>query len=70
MSLKDQQWALAVECCLKGLMTSFCCNDYHDEKLLEQLISSTAPPHYKPTIIVSKFKVSPACHTYSKTSEN
>ncbi|XP_060559553.1 structural maintenance of chromosomes protein 6-like isoform X2 [Ruditapes philippinarum] len=54
-TLADQKWALAVECCLKGLMNSFCCHDYHDEKLLEQIISNVCP-QYKPTIIVSKFK--------------
>ncbi|XP_045158887.2 structural maintenance of chromosomes protein 6-like isoform X2 [Mercenaria mercenaria] len=54
-TLADQKWALAVECCLKGLMNSFCCHDYHDEKVLEQIISNVSP-NYKPTIIVSRFK--------------
>ena len=56
-TLRDQKWALAIECCLKGLMTAFVCHDHHDEKLLEQLVSQTCPPHFKATIIVSRFKV-------------
>lgn len=56
-TLRDQKWALAVECCLKALMTSFCCHDFHDEKILEQLVSSVCGRTYKASIIVSKFKV-------------
>ncbi|WAR24321.1 SMC6-like protein [Mya arenaria] len=54
-TLKEQRWALAVECCLKGLMNSWVCHDYHDEKILEQIVKDVCP-QYKISIIVSRFK--------------
>ncbi|XP_052255864.1 structural maintenance of chromosomes protein 6-like isoform X2 [Dreissena polymorpha] len=54
-TLKDNKWALPVECCLKGLMNAFCCHDYQDEKALEQIIQSVCPGN-KITIITSRFK--------------
>ncbi|KAL4235898.1 Structural maintenance of chromosomes protein 6 [Mactra antiquata] len=55
LSLTDQKWALAVECCLRGLIGSFCCHDYHDEKVLEEIMHNVCP-NSKFTIIVSEFK--------------
>jgi len=51
--LVQHKWALAVEQCLKGLVTAFACHDFHDQRILEQIFQMTRTP--KPTIIVSKF---------------
>lgn len=68
-TLTEQKWALAVECCLKGLMTSFCCHDFHDEKVFDQLVKSVCGNSYKPTVIVSSFKVTHVFCIHSTNSE-
>ncbi|XP_023933527.1 structural maintenance of chromosomes protein 6-like, partial [Lingula anatina] len=56
IQLKDPSCALGVECCLKNLMHSYCCTDYHDEKILNQIMTQVCPKgRPKPTIIVSRF---------------
>ncbi|CAG5135892.1 unnamed protein product, partial [Candidula unifasciata] len=60
--LIDPKWALAIECCLKGLVVSFVCHDHHDEKLLEDIFKSSRGP--RPTIITSAF--SNTVHNVSK----
>lgn len=38
IKLRDPRWALAVERCLgPGLLNAFCVNDYHDEKVFEEI---------------------------------
>ncbi|KAK6188575.1 hypothetical protein SNE40_004723 [Patella caerulea] len=53
--LKEQKWALATESCLKGLVSSFCCHDHHDEKLLEQIFAKECP-NKRPSIITCQFR--------------
>ncbi|XP_075057499.1 structural maintenance of chromosomes protein 6 [Mixophyes fleayi] len=54
--LKDPQLALAVECCLKGLIAAFCCDNHQDERILQNLMSRACPPGYRPQIIVNTFR--------------
>lgn len=53
--LTDSKWALAMECCLKGLVSSFVCHDHHDAKLLEDIFNKNCPRGRRPTIITSAF---------------
>ncbi|KAG7461051.1 hypothetical protein MATL_G00205940 [Megalops atlanticus] len=53
--LKDPQLALAVESCLKALILAFCCDNYHDEKILQGLMSRYYNQLKRPQIIVSEF---------------
>ncbi|GFN77299.1 structural maintenance of chromosomes protein 6, partial [Plakobranchus ocellatus] len=53
--LKASQWALALECCLKNLVSSFVCHDHHDEKILEDIFNKHCPRGRRPTIITSAF---------------
>ncbi|XP_041357126.1 structural maintenance of chromosomes protein 6-like isoform X2 [Gigantopelta aegis] len=53
--LKNPQFALAVETCLRSLLYSFCCTDYHDEKVLQEIFEKTNKDGPRPAIIVSKF---------------
>ncbi|XP_023662740.2 structural maintenance of chromosomes protein 6 isoform X1 [Paramormyrops kingsleyae] len=55
MRLKDPELAMAVESCLKTLMTAFCCDNYKDEKVLQSLMSRHFPQGRRPPIIVSEF---------------
>ncbi len=58
LSLRDPQWAIGIEACLKGLVYKFCCHDYHDMKILNQLIARFVPDkRQRPGIIVSAFQV-------------
>ncbi|XP_052075729.1 structural maintenance of chromosomes protein 6-like isoform X4 [Mytilus californianus] len=54
--LKDQKWALPVERCLGNLISSFCCNDHHDQKLLDSILDRHCGDRSRPSIITSKFK--------------
>ncbi|XP_076440367.1 structural maintenance of chromosomes protein 6-like isoform X2 [Babylonia areolata] len=54
--LKDQSWAVAVECCLRALIHSFVCHDHHDEKLLEQIFQQELGNRRRPAIITCPFK--------------
>uniref|UniRef100_F7D883 Structural maintenance of chromosomes protein 6 n=1 Tax=Monodelphis domestica TaxID=13616 RepID=F7D883_MONDO len=55
--LRDPELALAIECCLKGLLFAFCCHNYKDERVLQGLMKSFYPPAtFRPQIIVSEFR--------------
>ncbi|CAC5418017.1 SMC6 [Mytilus coruscus] len=54
--LKEQKWALPVERCLGNLIRSFCCNDHHDQKLLDIILDRHCGDRSRPSIITSKFK--------------
>ncbi|XP_067678031.1 structural maintenance of chromosomes protein 6-like isoform X2 [Haliotis asinina] len=53
--LRDPEWALAVESCLKALLHAFCCTDHHDEKVLEGIFEREIKDGRHPSIIVSRF---------------
>ncbi|XP_064195254.1 structural maintenance of chromosomes protein 6-like [Anguilla rostrata] len=53
--LNDPELAVAVESCLKGLMMAFCCDNYHDERTLQGLMSRHYNNLKRPQIIVSEF---------------
>ncbi|TKS86990.1 Structural maintenance of chromosomes protein 6 [Collichthys lucidus] len=55
ISLKDPTLALAVECCLRSFMKAFCCDNYKDELVLQELMSRYYPKGNRPQIIVSPF---------------
>ncbi|XP_069462028.1 structural maintenance of chromosomes protein 6 [Ambystoma mexicanum] len=54
--LKDPQLALAVECCLKSLLQSFCCDNHQDERMLQFLMSKFYKSGQRPQIIVNEFR--------------
>ncbi|KAE8605149.1 hypothetical protein XENTR_v10014988 [Xenopus tropicalis] len=54
--LKDQELALAVECCLKGLLFAFCCDNHQDERMLQNIMSREYPRGRRPQIIVNEFR--------------
>ncbi|XP_077167241.1 structural maintenance of chromosomes protein 6 [Paroedura picta] len=54
--LKDPELALAVEMCLKGLVSAFCCDNHSDERVLQGLMSNICPRGSRPQIIVSTFR--------------
>ncbi|OCT81266.1 structural maintenance of chromosomes protein 6 isoform X2 [Xenopus laevis] len=54
--LKDQELALAVESCLKGLLFAFCCDNHQDERMLQNIMSREYPQGRRPQIIVSEFQ--------------
>uniref|UniRef100_A0A3Q3EEY7 Structural maintenance of chromosomes protein 6 n=1 Tax=Labrus bergylta TaxID=56723 RepID=A0A3Q3EEY7_9LABR len=73
-SLNDPTLALAVECCLRTLMKTFCCDNYKDEAVLQELMSTYYPTGTRPKIIVCPFSdklyniqrrkaYHPECHT-------
>ncbi|XP_051813828.1 structural maintenance of chromosomes protein 6 isoform X1 [Acanthochromis polyacanthus] len=53
--LKDPTLAVAVECCLRSFMKAFCCDNYKDEAVLEELMSRFYSKSKRPQIIVSPF---------------
>ncbi|KAM9341065.1 structural maintenance of chromosomes protein 6 [Symphorus nematophorus] len=55
ISLKDPTLAVAVECCLRSFMKAFCCDNYKDEAVLQELMSHYYPKGNRPQIIVSPF---------------
>ncbi|KAL6105278.1 uncharacterized protein ACO6RY_06840 [Pungitius sinensis] len=55
ISLKDPVWAVAVECCLRSFMKAFCCDNYKDEAVLQELMCRYYPKGNRPQIIVSSF---------------
>ncbi|XP_067400836.1 structural maintenance of chromosomes protein 6 isoform X3 [Emydura macquarii macquarii] len=52
----DAELTLAVEACLKSLLQAFCCDNHHDERTLQTLMSKFYPTGYRPQIIVSRFQ--------------
>uniref|UniRef100_A0A669DVV1 Structural maintenance of chromosomes protein 6 n=1 Tax=Oreochromis niloticus TaxID=8128 RepID=A0A669DVV1_ORENI len=55
ISLKDASLAVAVECCLRSFMKAFCCDNYKDEAVLQELMTRFYPKGNRPQIIVSPF---------------
>lgn len=55
ISLKDPVLAVAVECCLRSFMKAFCCDNYKDEAVLQELMCRYYPKGNRPQIIVSSF---------------
>ena len=56
INLKDCQWALAVEKCIgPGLLCGICVNDFHDEKVFEEIARQICPRHNMPNTMTSKF---------------
>ncbi|GCB60225.1 hypothetical protein scyTo_0009135, partial [Scyliorhinus torazame] len=53
--LKYPELALAVESCLKGLLLSFCCDNYRDEQVLQTLMSRYFSSGRRPQINVCEF---------------
>uniref|UniRef100_A0A3B3E1R5 Structural maintenance of chromosomes protein 6 n=2 Tax=Oryzias melastigma TaxID=30732 RepID=A0A3B3E1R5_ORYME len=55
ISLKDASAAVAVECCLRSFLKAFCCDNYRDEAVLQELMTRFYPRGTRPQIIVSPF---------------
>lgn len=55
INLKDPTLAVAVESCLRSFMKTFCCDNYKDESVLQELMSSYYPRGSRPQIIVTPF---------------
>uniref|UniRef100_A0A3B5AWY9 Structural maintenance of chromosomes protein 6 n=1 Tax=Stegastes partitus TaxID=144197 RepID=A0A3B5AWY9_9TELE len=55
INLKDPTLAVAVECCLRSFMKAFCCDNYKDEAVLQELMSRFYSKGNRPQIIVSPF---------------
>ncbi|XP_056623223.1 structural maintenance of chromosomes protein 6 isoform X2 [Triplophysa dalaica] len=55
ISLKDPSLVVAVESCLRSFMKTFCCDNYKDEKVLQELMSPYFPKGSRPQIIVCRF---------------
>ncbi|XP_068577685.1 structural maintenance of chromosomes protein 6 [Cebidichthys violaceus] len=55
ISLKDPMLAVAVECCLRSFMKAFCCDNYKDEAVLQEMMCRYYPKGNRPQIIVSPF---------------
>ncbi|XP_058603859.1 structural maintenance of chromosomes protein 6-like [Onychostoma macrolepis] len=53
--LRDPELGLAVECCLKALMSAFCCDNHADERELQRIMSRHFQQGRRPLIIVSTF---------------
>ncbi|XP_041277529.1 structural maintenance of chromosomes protein 6 isoform X2 [Onychostruthus taczanowskii] len=53
---KDPELILAIECCLKGLLQAFCCDNHSDERALQLLMSKYYARGHRPQIIVNKFQ--------------
>ncbi|XP_063356281.1 structural maintenance of chromosomes protein 6 isoform X2 [Pelmatolapia mariae] len=59
ISLKDPSLAVAVECCLRSFMKAFCCDNYKDEAVLQEMMTRFYPKGNRPQIIVSPFSDKP-----------
>jgi len=56
IKLRDEKWAVAVEKCVgPGILCGFCVNDYHDEKVFEEIARQVCPRHSMPNTMTSKF---------------
>ncbi|KAL0969802.1 hypothetical protein UPYG_G00232480 [Umbra pygmaea] len=55
INLKDPTLAVAVESCLRSFMKTFCCDNYRDEAVLQDLMSRYFSKGNRPQIIVSAF---------------
>uniref|UniRef100_A0A5F8GK95 Structural maintenance of chromosomes protein 6 n=1 Tax=Monodelphis domestica TaxID=13616 RepID=A0A5F8GK95_MONDO len=62
--VRDPEFALAIESCLKGLLLDFFCDNHKDEQILQELIKRFyAVGSTRPQVIVSPF----ACELYDVT---
>ncbi|KAM8965072.1 structural maintenance of chromosomes protein 6-like [Sarcophilus harrisii] len=62
--LRDPEFALAIECCLNGLLLHFFCDNHNDELILQGLMKNFFPSGSpQPQIIVSAFD----CELYDVT---
>ncbi|XP_043830553.1 structural maintenance of chromosomes protein 6-like [Dromiciops gliroides] len=62
--LRDPEFALAVECCLKGRLLDFFCDNQQDKQALQELMTTVYPfGTPRPQIIVSSFE----CELYDVT---
>ncbi|KAM8965080.1 structural maintenance of chromosomes protein 6-like [Sarcophilus harrisii] len=62
--LRDPKFALAIECCLRGLLLHFFCDNHNDELILQGLMKNIYPSGSPgPQIIVSAFD----CELYDVT---
>jgi len=52
--LQNQSWALAIECCLGGLLRSYLCDNFQDSNTLQQIMKNCPGMNRRPQIIVSK----------------
>ncbi|KAM6954066.1 structural maintenance of chromosomes protein 6 [Aplochiton taeniatus] len=55
INLKDPEQALAVETCLKGQLLAFTCDNYEDERVLQDLMARRFPAGRRPAIITCPF---------------
>uniref|UniRef100_A0A8C6SPL9 Structural maintenance of chromosomes protein 6 n=1 Tax=Neogobius melanostomus TaxID=47308 RepID=A0A8C6SPL9_9GOBI len=55
LSVKDPSLCVAVESCLRSFMKTFCCDNYKDEAVLQELMSQHYAKDRRPQIIVSPF---------------
>ncbi|XP_063040294.1 structural maintenance of chromosomes protein 6 [Engraulis encrasicolus] len=55
ISVKEPSLTVAVESCLRGFMKTFCCDNYRDEKVLEELMAPHFQRSSRPQIIVCPF---------------
>jgi len=56
MKLRDGRWALAIEKCIgPGVLCGFCVNDFHDEKVFEEIAKQVCPAQNMPNTMTSKF---------------
>ncbi|KAJ7990795.1 hypothetical protein DPEC_G00290620 [Dallia pectoralis] len=55
ITLKDPTLAVAVESCLRSFMKTFCCDNYKDEAVLQDLMTRYFSKGNRPQIIVSAF---------------
>lgn len=54
---KDMRWSLAIEQCISGLMTSFVCGSYEDERILSGIFAKHIKlKQQRPRIIVTEFR--------------
>ncbi|KAF5909638.1 structural maintenance of chromosomes protein 6-like, partial [Clarias magur] len=53
--LKDPSLAVAVENCLRSFMKTFCCDNYKDERVLQELMKPHFPQGSRPQIVVCGF---------------
>ncbi|XP_043829871.1 structural maintenance of chromosomes protein 6-like [Dromiciops gliroides] len=62
--VREPEFTLAIESCLKGLLLSFFCDNHNDEKILQGLMKKFYPSDSsRPQIITSAF----ACEVYDLT---
>ncbi|XP_046848738.1 structural maintenance of chromosomes protein 6-like [Xenia sp. Carnegie-2017] len=56
INLQQENWAIAVETCLKGLAFAFCCTDTHDAAVLRNLMKTLYDSNRMPQVVVSRFQ--------------